>query len=222
MSEIFELECEEIDVAHTIMGVKQVPLGSLLPGKTYCFFSHTIKAQQENMTLLDEVLQKNVRLIDYECIASETADNPKPVRQVAFGTFAGRAGMIDALRMVGESFLKNKGVTTPFLNISSAYMYSSYEAALNEVQVVGQLVKESFYFHENPLLFCFTGYGNVTKGALEVFEKLQPTLCSISDLEATLHKAKSVSSPESKIIGCQLEKHDLVERKGTKQFYLLF
>ena len=30
----------------------------LIPGKTFVFFSHTIKAQPENMPLLDAVLQK--------------------------------------------------------------------------------------------------------------------------------------------------------------------
>lgn len=49
-----------------IFGVKQVPIDALIPGKTYCFFSHTIKAQESNMPLLDAVIEKNIRLIDYE------------------------------------------------------------------------------------------------------------------------------------------------------------
>lgn len=32
------------------------------------FFSHTIKAQSENMALLDALLEKKIRFIDYECI----------------------------------------------------------------------------------------------------------------------------------------------------------
>ena len=47
--------------ASTIFGVKQPMLGSLLPGKTYLTFSHVIKAQPENMALLDEVLDKRRR-----------------------------------------------------------------------------------------------------------------------------------------------------------------
>ncbi len=39
---------------------------SLYSNKTFCFFSHTIKAQPDNMDLLDACLDKNVRLIDYE------------------------------------------------------------------------------------------------------------------------------------------------------------
>ena len=41
-----------------ISGVKQVPIEHLLEDKTYIFFSHTIKAQPENMPLLDAMLQK--------------------------------------------------------------------------------------------------------------------------------------------------------------------
>ena len=39
-------------------GVKQPPVDHLIAGKTFAFFSHTIKAQPENMPLLDAVLQK--------------------------------------------------------------------------------------------------------------------------------------------------------------------
>ena len=39
-------------------GVKQPPIETLIAGKTYVVFSHTIKAQPENMPLLDAVLEK--------------------------------------------------------------------------------------------------------------------------------------------------------------------
>lgn len=49
---------EDISDASVIFGVKQVPIDALIPGKTYCFFSHTIKAQESNMPLLDAILEK--------------------------------------------------------------------------------------------------------------------------------------------------------------------
>lgn len=49
---------EDISEASIIFGVKQVPVDLLLPNKTYCMFSHTIKAQETNMPLLDAILQK--------------------------------------------------------------------------------------------------------------------------------------------------------------------
>lgn len=75
---------EDISEASVIFGVKQVPVDALIPGKTYCMFSHTIKAQESNMALLDACLEKNIRLIDYERIIDENGQ-----RMVAFGKYAG-------------------------------------------------------------------------------------------------------------------------------------
>lgn len=49
---------EDISEASVIFGVKQVPVDLLIPNKTYCLFSHTIKAQEANMPLLDAILEK--------------------------------------------------------------------------------------------------------------------------------------------------------------------
>jgi alpha-aminoadipic semialdehyde synthase len=49
---------EDMNEATLLIGVKQVPIDLLLPDKTYAFFSHTIKAQEDNMPLLDAILEK--------------------------------------------------------------------------------------------------------------------------------------------------------------------
>ncbi|KAK7080687.1 hypothetical protein SK128_009852 [Halocaridina rubra] len=49
---------EDISEASVVIGVKQVPIDQLVPNRTYCFFSHTIKAQEANMPLLDAILEK--------------------------------------------------------------------------------------------------------------------------------------------------------------------
>ena len=49
---------EDLSEASLILGVKQVPVDFLIPNKTYAFFSHTIKAQEANMQLLDSMLEK--------------------------------------------------------------------------------------------------------------------------------------------------------------------
>lgn len=99
---------EDISDASVIFGVKQIPIDALIPGKTYCFFSHTIKAQSDNMPLLDAILEKNIRLIDYERIIDESGQ-----RQVAFGRYAGVAGMINILHGLGLRLLA-LGHHTPF------------------------------------------------------------------------------------------------------------
>ena len=58
-------------LAAVILAVKEVPVHKLIPNRTYMFFSHTIKAQEYNMPLLDAVLENNIRLLDYECIVDK-------------------------------------------------------------------------------------------------------------------------------------------------------
>lgn len=49
---------EDISEASLIIGVKRPPEEKVIPRKTYAFFSHTIKAQEANMGLLDDLLKK--------------------------------------------------------------------------------------------------------------------------------------------------------------------
>lgn len=100
---------EDISEASVIFGVKQVPVNQLIPQKTYCMFSHTIKAQETNMPLLDAILEKNIRLIDYEKICDEAGH-----RQIAFGKYAGVAGMVNILHGLGLRLLA-LGHHTPFM-----------------------------------------------------------------------------------------------------------
>ena len=58
----------------------QAPIHRLMPDKTFCFFSHTIKAQPDNMDLLDSMVENNIRLIDYEKLTDSEGQ-----RLVTFG-----------------------------------------------------------------------------------------------------------------------------------------
>lgn len=100
---------EDISTASVIFGVKQVPVDHLIPNKTYCFFSHTIKAQENNMPLLDAILEKNIRLLDYEKLTDQNGQ-----RVVAFGKYAGVAGMVNILHGLGLRLLA-LGHHTPFM-----------------------------------------------------------------------------------------------------------
>jgi alpha-aminoadipic semialdehyde synthase len=132
-----------------------VQVGTLLPDRSYAFFSHTHKAQPENMPLLDEVLNKRVRLFDYELIVNDQGS-----RLVAFGEFAGRAGMVDFLRGLGEKYL-SLGYSTPFLSLGSSYMYPSLAAAKAAVLAVGEeIASVGLPAAICPITFVFTGTGN--------------------------------------------------------------
>ena len=59
---------EDITHADIMLGVKEVPVGSLIPNKSYFFFSHTIKKQPYNRKLLQAILKNNITLYDHEAL----------------------------------------------------------------------------------------------------------------------------------------------------------
>ncbi|MEJ1236780.1 NAD(P)-dependent oxidoreductase [Chryseolinea sp. T2] len=92
---------EDISQCDVLMGIKEVPVANLLSGKTYLFFSHTIKKQPYNRGLLQSVLGKQIRLIDYEAL-KDNQDN----RLVAFGRYAGIVGAYNGLWTYGRRYGK--------------------------------------------------------------------------------------------------------------------
>lgn len=69
---------EDVSEASVIFGVKEVPIENLQANKTYFFFSHTIKAQDYNMPLLDKLLELNIRMVDFECIREPKKEGSFP------------------------------------------------------------------------------------------------------------------------------------------------
>eukprot|EP00043_Microstomoeca_roanoka_P028424 m.17948 g.17948 ORF g.17948 m.17948 type:complete len:899 (+) comp8398_c0_seq1:257-2953(+) len=194
---------EDLSPASVILGVKEVPMSELLPNKTYVCFSHTIKAQSANMTMLDDIVQKNIRLVDYECMLD--ANNK---RVVGFGKFAGLAGMIDLLRGLGDRLL-GLGYTNPFLGMGYTDYYHSVAAAKTALQLVGNnILINGAPKAVSPLIFGFTGTGNVTKGALEIFEQLPHEYITSKDLELVIS-----SGDPSTLYGIKLTREDLVQHK---------
>ena len=75
---------EDLTGCDLLFGIKEVPINALIPGKTYFFFSHTIKAQKYNRRLLQTILKRDITLVDYECLTDEQG-----ARIIAFGRYAG-------------------------------------------------------------------------------------------------------------------------------------
>ncbi|MGD1958842.1 MAG: NAD(P)-dependent oxidoreductase [Fulvivirga sp.] len=80
-------------------GVKEVPIEELIPNKTYFFFSHTIKEQPYNKRLLQTIVKKNIRLIDYEVLTDSDG-----LRIVAFGRYAGLVGAYNGILTYGKRY----------------------------------------------------------------------------------------------------------------------
>uniref|UniRef100_A0A6A7FUG5 Alpha-aminoadipic semialdehyde synthase n=1 Tax=Hirondellea gigas TaxID=1518452 RepID=A0A6A7FUG5_9CRUS len=199
---------EDINEAPVIMGVKQVPIDKLIPNKTYCFFSHTIKAQEANMPLLDALLEKNVRLMDYERMVDDEGN-----RLVAFGKFAGLAGMINILHGIGIRLLA-LGHHTPFMHIGPAHNYRNTEMARQVIRDAGYEIALNMMPRSiGPLTFVFTGTGNVSQGAQDIFQDLPHEYVSIKALKKVAEKGMT-----NKLYACEVSREDHLVNRETGRF----
>ena len=137
---------DDMAACDVLLGVKEVPADWLLPGKTYLFFSHTIKKQPANKRLLQTVLQKNIRLIDYELLTNAAGE-----RVVAFGHWAGIVGAYNGLLTYG----RKHGLFT----LKPAWQCIDMEDMEEEFFKVKRLP---------PIKIAVTGSGRVAQGAREV------------------------------------------------------
>lgn len=132
-----------------LLGVKEVPKENLIADKTYFFFSHTIKEQPYNRTLLQEIVKKNIRMIDYEVLT-----NDKGSRVIAFGKFAGMVGAHNGLWTYGQRTGK---YSLPRMNSLLDY------AAAKEVYASTEFP---------PMKIALTGTGRVSSGAAQVLDDM--------------------------------------------------
>lgn len=87
---------EELSDCDILLGVKEVDIDALIPGKTFLFFSHTAKEQPYNRKLLQAIAENGITLVDYEYLT-----RPDNTRVVAFGRWAGIVGAYNGLRAFG-------------------------------------------------------------------------------------------------------------------------
>lgn len=88
---------DDLSDCDVLLGVKEVPVEKLIAEKTYLFFTHTIKKQPYNRHLLQALLEKKIRAVDYEVITDE-----KNQRLIAFGFYAGVVGAHNSLWVWGK------------------------------------------------------------------------------------------------------------------------
>ncbi len=158
---------EDLSSCDVVFAVKEIPSGVFLPGNSYVFFAHVIKGQKDSMPMLKRMMELKCNLIDYEKITDHANR-----RLILFGVHAGLAGMIDTLWALGQRLVW-EGIPSPFQDISQAYRYRDLEDAKEHIAQVGEQIK-SDGLHPDicPLIFGFAGYGNVSRGAQEIFDLL--------------------------------------------------
>jgi len=158
---------ENLSPCSHVFAVKEIPIDFFEPGKTYVFFSHTIKGQKHNMPMLKRILELGCTLIDYERIVDEHGR-----RLVFFGRYAGLAGMIDTLWAFGQR-LKWEGTNTPFDEIKQTIHYKDLDEIKKHLSMVGEHIKKEGLPKElTPLIIGLAGYGNVSRGAQEILDVL--------------------------------------------------
>ena len=143
-----------IDVVHDVsdcdilIGVKEVNIDDLVPGKTFLFFSHTYKQQPYNAQLLAAMLEKKVSLIDYEMLKG--ADGR---RIIGFGRWAGIVGAYNGLRAWG---LREKCFELP--------------RAIECTDLAEMIEAASAVAFPDGMKIALTGFGRVGKGAAELLD----------------------------------------------------
>ncbi|KAI8139537.1 Saccharopine dehydrogenase-domain-containing protein [Fennellomyces sp. T-0311] len=203
---------EDLSAADIIVGIKEVPESKLIPDKTYVFFSHTHKGTPKNMPMLKDILDKRIRLIDYELMKDPATGK----RLVAFGRFAGNAGMVDGLHGMAHRFL-GLGYNSPFMYLSMAHTYRGLPSAKLATRNMGNIIAdEGTHSDFGPLVFAFTGSGNVTEGALEIFKELPHEFVPAEDLP----KLVSDKNPKlNKVYGTHLKVGDYTRKKDGAYSY---
>ncbi len=140
---------EDLEDCDILLGVKEIKPQLLIPEKTYFIFSHTIKKQPANQPLLHAVLEKKIRLIDWETLTDD-----KYKRLIAFGRWAGIVGAYHAIRMIG--------LKTGAFHIKQMSECHNFAEAQREFAKV-KLPK---------LKIVLTGTGRVSKGAAFLLDLL--------------------------------------------------
>lgn len=150
-----------------LFGIKEVDVGLLIPNKTYLFFSHTKKKQLYNQQLFQTILQKNITLIDYECMEHEDGQ-----RILGFGFFAGIVGAHNGIMAYG----KRSGSFT----LERVYKQKSFR----------ELIHTYFGLKLPPIKVVVTGSGRVAHGILEVMN-----LMEIFEVEPTEYLSRDFPYP---------------------------
>ena len=141
---------DSIENCDIIFGVKEVQVEDLIPNKTFLFFSHTIKKQPYNRALLQTLLEKKIRLVDYEVIKDKHNK-----RVIGFGRYAGIVGCYNAFLTYG---LKSKTY-----ELKPAHLCADRKEVEEELKKV--VLPQNFRI-------LLTGFGRVGHGAQEIIDLL--------------------------------------------------
>ena len=158
---------DDISTAEILFGIKEVPKDQLIANKKYLFFSHTKKAQTYNKALFHVMMDKNITLIDYECLEHEDGQ-----RLIGFGFFAGIVGAHNGIMAYG--------------NRTKEFKLSR----VKEVKDYMELVHTYFGLKLPNIYIAITGSGRVAHGILEIMN-----LMDVQQVEPDEYTSRAYAYP---------------------------
>jgi hypothetical protein len=158
---------ENVADCDILMGIKEVPIDTLIPEKTYLFFSHTKKQQAYNQQLFRAVIDSKITLIDYECLEHEDGK-----RIIGFGFFAGIVGAHNGMMAYGNR--------TGLYKLNRVYKERNFR----------ELIHTYFGLRLPNVKIAVTGSGRVAHGILEIMN-----LLGIHEVEPDIYLTRRFSYP---------------------------
>jgi hypothetical protein len=140
----------DVSDCEILFGIKEVPVGNLLPNKTYLFFSHTRKQQPYNREMFRNILEKKITLIDYECLEHDDGQ-----RILGFGFFAGVVGAHNGIMAYGKR--------TGLYELGRVHSQPNFQ----------ELIHTYFGLKLPEIKVAVTGSGRVAHGVLEIMNLLE-------------------------------------------------
>jgi hypothetical protein len=164
----------------------------LVPDKKYFFFSHTRKLQSYNQKLLRSIIEKNMTLVDYECLGHEDG-----TRLIGFGFFAGVVGAHNGMMAYGNR--------TGSYSLHRVYKMKNFQ----------ELIHTYFGLKLPKVKVAVTGSGRVAHGILEIMN-----LMEIHEAEPDEFKTTQFSYPVYvHLKGADLYANKLTGKYTRKEFH---
>ncbi|MBV1924779.1 MAG: NAD(P)-dependent oxidoreductase [Flavobacteriaceae bacterium] len=158
----------DVSDCDVFLGVKEVPVESLIPNKKYFFFSHTIKKQPYNRKLLQAILKNKIEFFDHETIVKENN-----ARLIGFGRYAGLVGAYNGFRALG---LRDGLFELP--KVETLHDLKEMKLELDKITL------------PQDLKIILSGTGKVAKGAKEILDHLQ-----IHEVSDTVYLTSTFTEP---------------------------
>ncbi len=127
------------------------------------------------------------------------------------------AGMIDCFQGLGQRLLA-EGYSNPFLNLPVAFMHADLASVHTSLaSIASRVAKEGVPPDISPLVFAFTGSGNVTQGAREIFNRLPHQDVTVEELKTLKMDVLSGKRSRNQLYAVSITAAEMVRLKSVAE-----